>query len=329
MNRVVIVDDETPNLKLYGAVVRRVLGYDALMYDDPLVALRELGDLRPPLVMVDYRMPEMNGIAFVEALRAIPGHEFTPVIMMTVDPDLTLPRRAIAAGATAYLERPVSLKLLSEELRRYAQPAMRASTIGEVVMPTDERDTIQRLHRALAAHSRTLAKHSVLARDVAVLIGQAMHVGAHDMEALRIGALVYDIGMLSVPEKVRLTPDALPARWRSVVNAHVDAGAAILAGGSRPLMRAAETMARHHHERFDGTGYPDGLGGTDIPLLARIVAVADTYVALVSDRPHRVEFTRANAVGQICGLRGTAFDPDVIDAFESVKEKLAALASPA
>jgi putative two-component system response regulator len=329
MNRVVIVDDEVTNLKLYGAVVRRVLGQDAITFDDPVAALRELRDLRPPLILVDYRMPEMDGLEFVSVLRTVPGHEFTPVVMLTVESDRSLPKKATEAGVTAYLERPNSLKELTAQIRRYAQPQIHGSSRGEVVMPTDERDTISRLHRALAANSVALARHVAQARDVAVLIGSELHLGAHDMEALRVAGLVYDIGMLAVPEKVRLMPDALPARWRSVVNAHVDAGGAILAGGQRPLMRAAESMARYHHERYDGAGYPEGLAGEEIPLLARIIAVADTYVALVSDRPHRVEFTRGSAAAQIKGQSGTAFDPVVVDAFLAIKDRLGALAPPA
>jgi putative two-component system response regulator len=138
---------------------------------------------------------------------------------------------------------------------------------------------------------------------------------------LRIGALVYDIGMVAVPDKVREMPSALSIRWRSIVNAHVDAGAEILSGSRRPLLRAAQTMARYHHERFDGTGYPEGLAGMMIPLSARILAVADTFVALVSERPHRVEFTERSAVDEIVTLSGTAFDPDVVAAFERLSGK--------
>lgn len=322
MNRVVVVDDDEPNLKLYAAVVKRVLDEDAVAFDNPLEALDRLNDLRPSLIVVDYQMPEMDGLAFIRQLRQKPGQSFTPVIMLTASGETELGQRAIEAGATLFLEKPIAVADLTAHLRHFAGAPTSRVTYGEVVMPTDERDTILRLHRALQAHSKDVALHSMQARDLAVAIANEMRLSTEEIEALRIGGLVYDIGMLAVPEKVREMPSTLPMRWRSIVNAHVDAGAAILGGGRRPLLRAAETMARYHHERFDGTGYPEGLAGSMIPLSARILAVADTFVALVSERPHRVEFTSANAAAQIVGLSGTAFDPNVVAAFEAIKDKL-------
>jgi HD-GYP domain-containing protein (c-di-GMP phosphodiesterase class II) len=170
--------------------------------------------------------------------------------------------------------------------------------------------------------NKELAFHARSVRDLAISLANELQLSPEQIEALRVGALVYDIGMLSVPDKVLAMPSDLPVRWRSIVNGHVDAGASILGGGQRPLMRAAEAMARHHHEHFDGTGYPDGLVGEEIPLLARIVGLADTYVALVSERPYRPEFTSLAAAAQIANLRGTAFDPTIVDAFERIKERL-------
>ena len=323
MNRVVVVDDDEPNLQLYSAVVKRVLGEDAVAFENPLEALDRLNDLRPALVIVDYQMPEMDGLSFIEALRAKPMHAYTPIAMLTGNGDTALGERAIAAGATLFLSKPIALADLTAHLRHYCGNATSRVTYGEIVMPTDERDTILRLHRALQAYSKEIAAHSVRARDLAVAIANELQLPGEEIEALRMGGLVYDIGMLAVPEKVREMPSALPSRWRSIVNAHVDAGATILGGGRRPLLRAAETMARYHHERFDGTGYPEGLAGEMIPMVARVLAVADTYVALVSERPHRVEFTTSHAVSQIVGESGRAFDPVVVSAFERLKDSLA------
>lgn len=323
MYRVVIVDDDEATLKLYSAVIKRVLGEAPISFSDPHCALLELEHLRPALVIVDYFMPDMDGVAFTQRLRDLPAHAFTPVLMLTANSDRSLGPRALGAGATAFVEKPISLKDFTAQLRRFAvvQPASRA-TYGEIVMPTDERDTIERLHRAMRVTSRELADNAEAVRDLAVAIAEQMHLDRSDVEALRSAALVYDIGMLSVPERVRSTPAALPVRWRSIVNGHVDAGATILGGATRPLLREAEAIARYHHERFDGSGYPDGLAGAEIPMLARIVAVADTYVALTSERPHRIEFTQPHALAQIRGERGKAFDPIVVDAFAHLEDRL-------
>ncbi|HTX57238.1 MAG TPA: HD domain-containing phosphohydrolase [Candidatus Acidoferrales bacterium] len=324
MYRVVIVDDDEATLKLYSAIVKRVLGETPIAFVDPFAALKELERLRPALVIVDYFMPEMDGIAFTQAMRELPPHAFTPVLMLTAHSDHTLGPRALGAGATTFIEKPISLKDFTAQLRRFtvAAPHTSRSTFGEIVMPTDERDTIERLHRTMRACSRDLAEQAEAVRDVAVAIAEQMQVSGAEIEALSSAALVYDIGMLSVPERVRATPSALPLRWRSIVNSHVDAGAAILGGAVRPLLREAEAIARFHHERYDGAGYPDGLAGAEIPLLARIVAVADTYVALTSERPHRIEFTQSHAISQIRGESGKAFDPDVVEAFARLEGRL-------
>jgi response regulator RpfG family c-di-GMP phosphodiesterase len=322
MYRVVVVDDDEATLKLYSAIVKRVQGEAPIAFSDPRAALSELEHLRPALVVVDYHMPEMNGIDFTRAFRALPAHAFTPLLMFTAHSDLSLGPRALDAGATAFVEKPISLKEFTAQLRRFTSPAPGRAMYGEVIMPTDERDTLDRLYRTIRWCDQELADHAHLVRDLSVAIAEQLHVTPKDVETLRIAAAVYDIGMLSVPERVRATPSSLPMRWRSIVNAHVDAGAAILGGGTRPLIRAAESIARFHHERFDGTGYPEGLTGEEIPLLARIVSLADTYVALTSERPHRIEFTPSQAVAQIRGERGKAFDPTVVDAFEQLEGRL-------
>jgi len=323
MSRVVIVDDDEATLKLYGAVIKRVLGERPLAFSDPRAALAELPDLRPALIIVDYFMPEMDGIAFTRALRDLPAHSFTPVLMLTANGDRGLGSRALDAGATTFVEKPISLKDFTAQLRRYTYtPTALRSTFGEIIMPTDERDVIERLHRAMRACSPDLGVHAERTRAIAVAIAEQLGLYGGDVDALRSVALVYDIGMIAIPERVRAMPSALSARWRSIVNSHVDAGAAILGGATRPLLRLAESVARSHHERYDGTGYPDALEAEQIPLFARIIAVADTFVALTSERPHRIEFTQTHALEQIRSERGFAFDPDVVDAFLRLEDRL-------
>jgi putative two-component system response regulator len=243
--------------------------------------------------------------------------------MLTAHSDLSLGPRALDAGATTFVEKPISIKDFTAQLRRFAAavPSSR-STYGEIVLPTDERDTVERLFRAMRAANRELANNSEAVRDIAVAIAEQLHLAPSDVDALRSAALLYDIGMLAVPERVRTMPAALPMRWRSVVNSHVEAGATILIGATRPLLRMAEAIARHHHERYDGSGYPEGLTGEDIPIWARIVAVADTFVALTSERPHRIEFTQTHALAQVRGERGRAFDPNVVDALLRLEDRL-------
>lgn len=322
MPRVVIIDDDEATLKLYSAVIKRVQGETPIAFNDARAALAALEDLRPSLIIVDYFMPDMDGVTFTKELRAMPLHAGTPVLMLTAHSDRTLGPRALSAGATTFLEKPLSLKEFTAQLRRFTAPPPSRSTFGEVVSGVDERSTIDRLHRTMRCADPALASRALFVRDLAVAIGEQLELTAAQLEALRYASLVYDIGLLSVPERVRGTPSELPPRWRSIIDAHVDASVSILGGSTNVLLQAAELVARTHHERYDGTGYPDGLRGEGIPLFGRIIAVADTFTALVSERPHRIEYTAAAALAQIRAERGRAFDPLVVDALARLGDRL-------
>jgi len=322
MSRVVIIDDDDATLKLYSAVIKRVHGETPIAFSDARAALSALEDLRPVLIIVDYFMPDMDGVAFTTALRSMSTHANTPVLMLTAHSDRTLGPRALSAGATTFLEKPISLKDFTAQLRRFSAPMQSRSTFGEVAVGNDERSTIDRLHRTMRCADPALAARAHFVRDLALAIGEQLELTAAQLEALRYAALVYDIGLLSVPERVRETPSELPPRWRSIINAHVDASVSILGGSTNVLLQAAELVARTHHERYDGGGYPDGLVGEAIPLFGRIIAVADTYTALVSERPHRIEYTPGAALAQIRSERGRAFDPLVVDAFSRLEDRL-------
>lgn len=321
MKRVLLVDDYEPNLRLYAAVVKRVIGEEPLAYEDPAEALQVLKIERPSLIVVDYQMPELDGVELVRAIRELDGHSATPIIMLTGMNDRELQQRAMQAGVTLFLEKPLPVREFMAQVRRYV-PMVAAQDELPVDRPSGDGEAIVRLHRALQSRHVSLAQHAIRARDLAVELANALHVDHEETEHLRIAALVYDIGMIGVPDKALTAPWELSARWTSIVREHVTTGAAILAGGSTPLMKLAETLARYHHERYDGSGYPEGLRGEAIPLLARIMAVSDAFTAMTSERPYRTEMSGAEALSRIKAARGTAFDSQVVAALEGMKDRL-------
>ena len=210
-------------------------------------------------------------------------------MMLTAQSDEPLRERALAAGANVFLSKPFATVEFIRHVRHLASWAEK-HTHGVVESSGErERDAILRLHRAMDTRDPRTARHMRIARDVAVEIATEMRLSRRDLDTLRWAALVYDIGKLAIPENVLGMPAQLSPASRALIHAHAEAGAGILAGSEATLLQAAESIARHHHERYDGEGYPDGLRGEEIPLLARIVAVADSLVALTSQRPHRGE----------------------------------------
>jgi len=332
MQRVVLVDDFEANLKLYSAIIERVLGDEAVVFADPREALNFLQNTEPSLVIVDYNMPGIDGIAFIRSLRKIPARAHTPVMMLTAETDRGLRSEALAAGADVFLTKPIATGEFVAHIRDLtAHPSLaglpsitiRGTIDSRLADVRHEEKTILRLHRAIEAHDAGEARRMRTTRDISVVLAKELRLPQVDIDALQWGALVYDIGKLAIPEYILAHSGELSLESRSVINHHAEAGATILADPGSALLQRAETIARHHHERFDGTGYPFGLRGTMIPLLARIVAVADTFASLLCDRPHRQRLAFAHAMREVADQSGTQFDPSIIAALERARLSLA------
>lgn len=324
MQRVVVVDDDEPNLKLYTALVERVLGGEARAFANPLEAVSAVAQDDPSLIVVDYQMPEMDGLEFVTRVRALPGRAKTPIMMLTAANEAHLREEALRRGADVFLTKPFAMGEFVRHVRHLAAWHERPNE-GTIESPVErDRDTIARLHRAMEARDPAKARQMRQTRDIALEIGLALHLKPQAIDTLRWVSLVYDIGMLAVPENVMDLNAPLTSSSRAIVNNHAEVGASILSGSDSALLQAAESVARHHHERYDGTGYPAGLRGTEIPLLARVVAVADAFVAATSARPFRTRLSAEGAFEEVRRCAGSQFDPAVIAAFERLRERLGA-----
>jgi response regulator RpfG family c-di-GMP phosphodiesterase len=153
-------------------------------------------------------------------------------------------------------------------------------------------------------------------------VGLAMGMTPTEAETLRNASLLHDVGKIGVPDAVLLRAGELTADDRELMRRHTDVGAAILAGSSSPIMQMAEEIALTHHERWDGSGYPRGLSGEDIPIAGRICAVCDVFDALLSDRPYKDPWPLQEALGELRRERGRQFDPHVVDAFLRIVDDL-------
>ncbi|MEO9170414.1 MAG: HD domain-containing phosphohydrolase, partial [Candidatus Baltobacteraceae bacterium] len=249
------------------------------------------------------------------------GHALTPVMMLTGVSDQTVQAAAMTAGATLYLEKPLAVRDFTAHLRRFTATSNQVPALSDGPAADHDRDTLVRLHRTVQARDAALAERMRRTGELAAAIANELRMPAEQIESLHAASLVYDLGMLSVPEDVLQANGPLSAKWTSVVRDHVRVGAAILSGHST-LFHAAESIARSHHERYDGTGYPDRLQAEEIPLFARIVAIADTYTALTSERPYRVEYPADRALIEIIGASGSAFDPTIVAALERIKDRV-------
>lgn len=336
--RVVIVEDNSTNLAVLCGIVSRMDGVTCAGFSDPGEALADLMSGECDLAIVDFLMPEMNGVELIQALRDIPAHEHVPIIMITADADRTLRLDAIAKGATDFLAKPVDpIELRSRVANllalRKAQNELsnRAKTLAEEVaratehLQRREEEIVYRLARAIEFRDNETSEHIGRVARVARLIAEEMQQDGTFIRVLYLAAPLHDVGKIGVPDSILNKPGKLDRAERAIMQEHAAIGAKILSNGDSDLVRMAAAVAAGHHERWDGTGYPQGLSGTQIPLAARITAVADVFDALCSERSYKPAWPLDVAHEEILRCSGTHFDPECVAAFERAWPRIRSL----
>jgi len=327
-NQVLIIDDTEVNLVLFVALVKKLDDCEAHTFARARDALVWVQDHDPDLVIVDYMMPDIDGLEFIRQLRAIPGRDAVPVVMITANDQKQLRYRALDLGASDFLTKPVDKveflartrnMLLVSAARR--QLADRASWLADEVRKATaeivarERETVLRLCKAAEYRDPETGAHILRMAHYSQLIARGLGLPIGDQDLLLEAAPLHDIGKVGIADKVLLKPGRLDAQEFELMKQHAVFGYDLLQGSSSRVLQAGAEIARGHHEKFDGSGYPRGIGGTDIPIFSRIVAVADVFDALTSARPYKSAWTLEAAVDFLVQGSGTHFDPDCVRAF--------------
>lgn len=340
--RVLIIDDSRSSLALLAGVVADVDGAVIDTCQSPLDALARTAREQYDLVLVDNIMPDMDGVEVTRRLRARDAYRLVPIIMVTSDSDQRLRVDAIGAGATDFINKPFDRTELLARVRnllalRQAQIELADRTrwlVREVESATRhlverEEEVIWRLARAIEYRDGDTGEHVSRVAAICRILARAMHLSEERCRIIYLAAPLHDIGKIAIADAILGKPGKLTPEETNEMRKHVTIGARILENGSSDLIRVAELIAQSHHERWDGTGYPDGLSGYDIPIEARIVALADVFDALCSERPYKSAWPIERARDEVRRLRGTHFDPACVDTFETCWPQIAAIMSPA
>lgn len=325
---IVIVDDNAVNLMLMAALARSATGFEPLRFDDPVLGLEWCRQHGADLIVVDFMMPRMDGHQFIEAVRDTPHLADVPVVMVTATGQNTVRRRALEIGATDFLTKPVDSTEIKLRLRnlmqlRQAQNLLRdraALLADEVRQATEaillrERDLIVRLSRAAEFRDPETGGHIQRMAHYAASIARRLGEPESYAQALLTAAPMHDVGKLGTPDHILLKNGMLDADELVEMHRHAEIGGRILADTDSPLLKLACEIAETHHEKFDGSGYPRGLKGEQIPLGGRIVAVADVFDALNSHRPYKQAWPLEESRAYVEQHSGSHFDPRCVAAF--------------
>ena len=325
---VLIVDDDLTNLALFAHMLQVIPNVTPVRMADPVEALAWCRHNSPDLIVVDYMMPKMDGLEFLQAFRLLPGKSDVPIVMVTADVQTEVRHTALQMGANDFLTKPVNktelrvrvTNLLALRVVRQ-QLASRAEWLAEEVAKATreivarEREAIFRLSRAAEYRDPETGAHLLRLTKYARLLAANLGLGPAELDLLGDAAPMHDIGKVGIPDHILLKPGRLDAAEMEIMRTHAQIGADILHGSVSPLLQVAASIALTHHEKFDGSGYPNGLKGEQIPLYGRIIAVADVFDALTSSRPYKPAWEIDRAVTLILDGAGSHFDPVCVDAF--------------
>ncbi|MBU1076868.1 MAG: response regulator [Spirochaetes bacterium] len=347
--RILVVDDEKLNRDLLKAFLA---DYNIVTADRGSKALQAVKRQRVDLILLDILMPGMNGIEVLKQLKTMKKVQDIPVIILTALKDRDLKIRGLEAGASDFLLKPVD----KTELLTRIENLLKIKEFNDYLKDHNvilEKNVRQRTHQLEAAYKNLDKAHAKIKEAYintilcltraaehkddltashiqrmsyyATLIADYLGLSSQDQEKLFYAAPMHDIGKIGIPDHILLKPGPLTKEEFEVIKKHPLIGAKILSGSGSPILKEAKIIALSHHERWDGSGYPKGLKGNNIPLSGRIVLLADVYDAMRSKRPYKKEFSHQKVISIITSendrVNSKHFDPEILELFLKMNKK--------
>ncbi|MEZ0327025.1 MAG: HD domain-containing phosphohydrolase [Fimbriimonas sp.] len=331
-SRILIVDDDPDMRDILCRTLRRAGFWNVSAITGPEGVVEVFLRERPELLIIDYKLPPSDGLRVMGMCREHEGAtDHTPVIMLTGGDDPSIQRSALEAGVADFLRKGSEDTELILRVRNvlsahqlFLEVSRQKTWLEEIVrLRTAElfqarRDVLERLAAALDSRDDITGEHTKRVGKLARMVAKELGSPPEFADAMEVAALLHDIGKIAVSDAILMKPGELTAEERKIMQGHCFLGARILQGSGEPVMNMAHEIALTHHENWDGTGYPQGLCGIDIPLSGRIVAVIDSYDAMTNDRPYRKRLNHEEAITELLRCKGSQFDPQVVDAFLTV-----------
>lgn len=312
--KILAVDDEPNNLRMLGQILRE--RYELIFASNGTAAIEAATEDRPDLILLDIMMPEMNGYEVCTRLKANSTTREIPVIFVTAMSAAEDEAYGFDVGAVDYIQKPISAPILLRRVQTHL------SLVQLYELDESRREAVFMLGEAghyndddTGAHSRRIAAYAIA---MAAMAGWPAHL----VQRLELAAPLHDTGKIGIPDAILKAPRKLTADEWKIMQQHSEIGYGILSKSKSPLFTMAAEIARSHHEKWDGTGYPSGLRGETIPESARIIALVDVFDALTSKRPYKEAWTVADAITEIRKGSGNHFEPRLVELFENIVPEL-------
>ncbi len=309
---VLVVDDVSANRDLLEGHLYD-LGFDVRQARDGLEALQMIDAEEPDLILLDVDMPRMSGLEVCRRIKGHPTRRLIPIVILTALQDRTTKLAGLEAGADDFLTKPFDAK----ELLARVKVLLRDRALNTRLDATE--NVLRAIARAVEARDRYTIHHAERVGQYSKEVGRAWGLADPDLEVLYLGGVLHDIGKLAVPDAILLKPGPLTDDELETIRQHSEAGERICQ--SLRSVSHFLPIVRHHHERYDGQGYPDHLSGAGIPLGARIAAIADSWDAMTSERPYRASLDREEALARLRQGSGTQWDAQFVDVFVALLER--------
>ncbi|MCA9246651.1 MAG: response regulator [Planctomycetales bacterium] len=356
--RIMIIDDEPINVKVARKYLEREGYLEFVTTTEPEKAFDLILEKLPDVILLDIMMPQVSGLQMLEQIRRDDRTNDLPVIILTASTDKQTKLDALNLGATDFLNKPVDptelaprvrnalcVKAHQDHLANYAWEMELEVSTRTAALKAAQDELIHSLARAAEYRDDETGQHIKRVGRYAEVIARELGLAENFVRLIADAAPLHDIGKIGIPDSILLKPGKLePDEWEQMrkhcgfgkrivespvsqeematFRTHTDQGARLLTGSSSPVLRVAARIALTHHERWDGSGYPIGLAGNDIPLEGRIVAVADVFDALSSKRPYKPAYPLDKCFEIMEEQRAKHFDPKVLDAFVARREDI-------
>jgi len=340
LTQALLVDDSRSVLNFLKRHIEAEGLVEATTFLDPVEAVACARERVFDLVLVDYEMPHMDGISFIRTLRTLPGCADIPIAMITSRQTDDVKMQALQAGATDFLPKAPQSVEMTVRLRNLIQlgaavrklndrAAHLASEVAAATRKLGEREEeiILRLALAVEYRDNDTGEHTLRVARYSRIIAEQLGLPARLCRDIYLAAPLHDVGKVAIPDKILLKPGRLTDDEMAVIRTHAMIGERILADSSCELIQLGAQIAAGHHERWDGAGYPNGLKADEIPVAARVVAVADVFDALTTRRPYKEPMPLDAARAYLVENQGRQFDPACVDAFLSRWNEVMAIAT--